>query len=112
MASDKRERLPGIERRYELTMQSLQNTLLEIQAKLAWLEARAISLRKMARGLEEMAFAGDKRDQSLAVREFMVVTEQVLSYSEQVRQLANGRPKTVLVVKKVPVRIPPEPSIN
>jgi hypothetical protein len=112
MASDKRERLPGIERRYELTMKSLQNTLLEIQARLAWLEARAISLRRIASELEEMALAGDKADPSLAVREFMDVTERVLSYCEQVRQLANGRPKAVLVVKEVPVRIPPVPSVN
>jgi hypothetical protein len=112
MASDKRERLPGIERRYELTMQSLQNTTLEIQARLAWLEARAISLRRIASELEEMALVGDKPDPSLAVREFLDVTERVLGYCEQVRQLANGRTKTVLVVKKVPVRMPPVPSVN
>jgi hypothetical protein len=112
MASDRRERLPGIERRYELTMQSLQNTALEVQARLAWLEARAISLRRIASELEELAFAGDKPDPSLAVREFMNVSERVLGYCEQVRQLANGRPKLVLVVKEVPVRIPPVPSVN
>jgi len=112
MARDKKERLPGIDRRYELTMQSLQNTALETQARLAWLEARAISLRRIASELEELALAGGKADPSLAVREFMDVTERVLGYCEQVRQLANGRPKTVLLVKEVPVRIQPEPSVN
>ena len=112
MASDKKERLPGIDRRYDLTMQSLQNTALEIQARLAWLEARAISLSRIASELDELALAGGKPDPSLAVREFMDVTQRILSYCEQVRQLANGRPKAVLVVKEVPVRIPPVPSIN
>src|SRR5262249_46650410 len=100
------------ERRYELTMQSLQNTALEIQARVAWLEARAISLRRIASDLEELALAGGKSDPSLAVREFMDVTQRILGYCEQVRQLASGRQKTVLLVKEVPVRILPEPSIN
>lgn len=114
MAGDRKERLPGIDGRYEFTMRFLSRTLHRVraaQARLAVLESIATDLARLARELEKVACATDRPDRSAAVREFMDVSDSIYDFCEEVRELVDGPPARILVVK-VPVRTPPRPSVN
>lgn len=114
MPNDKKERLPGINGRYEFTKRFLRRTLHKVEAvkaKLGLLELIAIDLTKLAGELEKKACARDLPDPSEAVREFMDLSDWIDAYCLELGDLVGGPPVRVLSVK-APVEMRVDPSVN
>ena len=113
MASDKNQRLPAIDGRFDLVMGYVQRTRHKVQAQLAELVAETRLLEEIMRETAKKARGCNGLDQSAAVREFMEYTGAAIGHCHEVLARMDGLPGKVLVVKvPVPVRRPPEPSIN